>query len=380
MLFALCVLWIVTSSCLGLTSASSRGDDYPSLLASLGIDGAISFCSEEVPVANQDVKERLEKELLLTLWDRPQVILWLKRSRRYLPYIEDILKKNGMPDDLKYIALAESALRPHATSAKGAVGFWQFMKDTGVKYGLLIDDYVDERRNLFASTAAAVRYLKDLYARFGSWTLAAAAFNVGEEGLAAAIKEQGVNNYYLLYLPMETQRYLFRLISIKLIFSNPKRYGFHLSDEDYYPPLEFERVELTCATETHLRSIAEAARTHLKAIKDLNPEIRGYYLRPGRHIVLIPQGASKGFEQRLRSLLKDQPAVRHSSTYLVKDGDTLSSVAARLGIPLSTLMSWNHLKKGAHIRPGDQLIIYIQQQEMELSDMDEGKGGSPIND
>jgi len=125
------------------------------LISSLKIGGPLDFCGEGVPVETQEVRERVEKELLLTLWDRPQVILWLKRSRRYLPYIEEKLKDARLPDDLKYVAIAESALRPHAGSPKGAMGFWQFIESTGQKYGLVINKHIDQRRNIFTSTQAA---------------------------------------------------------------------------------------------------------------------------------------------------------------------------------------------------------------------------------
>ena len=126
---------------------SPKSPTDSSLISSLKIGTPLEFCAELVPLENQEVRERLEKELLLTLWDRPQVILWLKRSRRYLPYIEEMLQKNEMPGDLKYITLAESALRPHAGSQKGAIGFWQFMEHTGRQYGLVINSRIDERRN-----------------------------------------------------------------------------------------------------------------------------------------------------------------------------------------------------------------------------------------
>ena len=284
---------------------SPKSTSYPSLISSLRIETPLEFCGEQVPLEIQEVRERLEKEFLLTLWDRAQVILWLKRSRRYLPFIEEILQENGMPHDLKYIAIAESALRPHVRSSKGATGFWQFMKHTGRQYGLTINRRIDERRNIFPSTQAAIRYLKDLHKKFGSWSLAAAAYNMGGEGLAEEIKEQGTDNYYLLYLPLETQRYLFRIVSIKLIFSDPKEYGFALADEDYYPPIEFDRIQINCPRDTHLRIIAQAANTHFKAIKDLNPEIRGYSLIAGQHTILVPKGASQGFDAQYQLLLKN---------------------------------------------------------------------------
>ena len=284
---------------------SPKSTAPPSLIASLRIESPLEFCGEYVPLEIQEVRERLEKELLLTLWDKPQVILWLKRSRRYLPYIEEMLHKAGLPDDLKFIPIAESALRPHAGSHKGAIGFWQFMRHTGRQHGLVINKRIDERRNIFPSTQAAISYLKDLHKRFGSWSLAVAAYNMGEKGLDREIKEQGNDNYYHLYLPLETQRYIFRIVSIKLIFSDPKKYGFLLTDEDYYPPIEFDRIQVNCPRDTHLSIIAQAAKTHFKAIKDLNPEIRGYSLPAGKHTIVIPKGASQDFDARYQLLLKN---------------------------------------------------------------------------
>jgi membrane-bound lytic murein transglycosylase D len=351
----------------------------PSLLASLKIAAPLDFCGERVPLENPEVRERLEKELLLTLWDRPQVILWLKRSRRYLSYIEEQLQNNGMPGDLKYIALAESALRPHASSQKGALGFWQFMEQTGKQYGLAINKSIDERRNVFTSTQAAISYFNDLYKKFGSWTLVAAGFNMGGGGLAADIEEQGTKDYYNLYLPLETQRYIFRVISAKLILSDPKRYGFDLSDEDYYPPLEFDRIEISCSQETHLRIIAQAAKTYFKVIKDLNPEIRGYFLTEGKHTLLIPKGTAPGFESRYRSLLNHHPTDEKEIGYVVKERDTLSAIAEQFGIPVTVIIARNHLDPRGSIRPGHKLIIPREPERVQ-SDGSEGKGASPVND
>jgi len=344
-----------------------------SLVSSLKISSPLDFCGEGVPIEKQEVRERLEKELLLTLWDRPlltlwdrpQVILWLKRSRRYLPYIEEKLKDEGMPDDLKYVAIAESALRPHAGSAKGAMGFWQFIESTGQKYGLLINKHIDQRRNFFASTQAAVRYFKYLYETFGSWTLATAAYNMGEDGLMAEIVTQGVDNFYHLYLPLETQRYVLRIVVAKLIASDPQRYGFQLSDEDYYPPLAFDRIEIDLFKDVPLKLIAQAAGTHFKVIKDLNPEIRGHYLPAGRHSILLPRGASKDFQVRFEPLLKNLVVDERDRIYVVKKGDTLTSIAERFNVPLSALIIWNRLDPKAHLQPGDQLVIHRKPPEID---------------
>jgi membrane-bound lytic murein transglycosylase D len=327
---------------------------FPSLISSLDLPIHLEFCGERTPIEIQEVKERLEKELLLSLWDRPQVILWLKRIPRYMA--------------LKYIAIAESALRPHVSSKRGAIGFWQFMRDTGQRYGLTIDGYIDERRNLFASTRAAIRYLKDLYEEFGSWTLAAAAYNMGEQGLMAEILEQEANDYYHLYLPTETQRFVFRILSVKLIVLNPERYGFHLAADQFYPPLEFDRIHLTCAQDTPIRIIAKAAGTHFKAIKDLNPEIRGHYLAEGSHFISIPKGSAQDFHPRYHELLEQWMASRKEAVYVVKKGDNLSLIADRFNVPLAALIIWNRLDLKAVIHPGDKLIIHRKEPEPQETD------------
>ena len=334
---------------------------FPPLLTSIKLGTVPEFCGEKVPMGEQQVKERLEKELLLSLWNRPQVILWLKRSKRYLPHIEEVLRNEGMPDDLKYVALAESALRPHAHSRKGAGGFWQFIRYTGKKYGLVIDDRIDERRNIFASTRAATRYLADLHEIFGSWTLAAAAYNMGEEGLMAEILEQGNNDYYHLHLPLETQRYILRIIAIKLILEDPARYGFYLAEEDYYPPFTFDQVRIECTDETPIRIVAKAARTTFKDIKELNPEIKGHYLAEGRYTVLIPKGNFEDFQARYKSLIKHWSSNQEEKIYFVKEGDNLTAIAERFGVPLVSLIMWNRLNPRATIHPGDRLIIYPQK-------------------
>ena len=333
----------------------------PFLTSGLHVQTPLDFCGEHVPLESQEIRERFEKEMLITLGDRPQIILWLKRSRRYLPIIEEFLARNGMPNDLKYVALAESALRPHAGSKAGAIGFWQFMKDTGRTYGLRIDSSMDERRNIYTSTNAAIAYFKSLYADFESWTLAAAAFNMGEEGLKTAMLIQHETNFYRLYLPLETQRYLFRIISAKLIMSDPERYGFRLTEEEMYPPLQFERITVECPEITPIRIVAHAADTDFKKIKDLNPEIRGYYLDKGVHDIAIPQGGGGDFKAKFDKALNDWLQTSGKRIYVVKQGDSLFHIAERHRVPLPALLIWNNLNPRAHIHPGDRLIIYSSE-------------------
>jgi len=342
--------------------------EIPTLVSALRIETSLEFCGEKVPIEDQEIRERFEKDLLLALWDRPQVILWLKRAPRYLPYIEQMLKDSGLPGDLKYMAVAESALRPHAGSSRGAIGFWQFTPATGRKYGLVIDEYRDERRNVFAATVAAIRYLKQLYEDLGSWTLAAAAYNMGEEGLMAEMLAQGTQDYYRLYLPLETQRYIFRILSVKLILSDPLTYGFTLTEKETYPPLSFDRVEVDCPEEIPIRIVAEAGNTHFKAVKDLNPELRGHYLARGKHTILIPKGGATDFQDRFRVLQEAYSANRKEKIYVVKPGDNLSVIADKFGVPLAALIIWNRIDLNHPIHPGDRLVVYGEET---LSDDDE---------
>jgi hypothetical protein len=360
LLFFLIVLLVGTPAN-GEQRSNLEPSDFPSLVSSVRISSPIDFCKETVPLENQEIRERLEKELLLSLWDRPQVILWIKRSNRYLPHIEKMLRKNNLPDDLKYVAIIESALRPHVGSPKGAIGFWQFMKPTGQKYGLIVDGNLDQRRNIFASTLAAIRYFKDLYEMLGSWTLSVAGYNMGEHGLQSEIMTQQTNQYYQLYLPLETQRYVFRIISAKIILSKPEKYGFRLAKKDLYPPMRFDRVQLKFSQQTPILMIAKAAKTTFKVIKDLNPEIRGHYMSKGSHSILIPKGGAKGFQARYSKLLRQWQAQNEHHIYEVKKGDNLSSIADRFNVPLPALVTWNHLDLNKHIQPGDRLIIYSRK-------------------
>jgi hypothetical protein len=343
----------------GLCNASATADESASdgLLEAIRFTQPMSFCGEPVPLADQEVRERLEKEMLLTLWDRPQVILWLKRSNRFLPGIETMLREAGLPEDLKYLPIIESALRPHAGSPKGAVGFWQFTSSTGRRYGLRIDSFVDDRRNLHASTRAAMTYLKELHEQLGSWTLAAAAYNMGEHGLQAEILAQAQQDYYRLYLPLETQRYIFRALSAKLICSDPAAYGFRLEKEALYPPLAYDPVQVTCMEPTPIRLLAEAAGTTFKSIKDLNPQLRGHHLDVGRHQLLVPDGAAAGFQDRFAITHSRWREAVKGKIYIVQEGDNLSKIAERFKVPLPALLIWNRLDPNQLLHPGDRLVI-----------------------
>jgi membrane-bound lytic murein transglycosylase D len=350
----------------------SRQSAGQALMEALKTEKSLSFCGEPVPITEPEIRERMERELLYALDNNDSIILWLKRAHRYFAHIESSLKNNYMPDDLKYVVIAESALKPHAASNKGAVGYWQFIEGTGSKYGMEINSNIDERRDFFRSTEAALSYLRDLYAMFGSWTLAAAAYNMGEEGLKTEILIQKVNNYYQLYLPQETQRYIFRILSAKTIMSNPEKYGFFLSREDLYPPLQFDQIEISSSQPVPIYIVAQAAKTYFKVIKDLNPHIRNYYIPAGKYSIMIPKGAAAGFAERYESLLKQWQEEKKERIYTVKKGDNLSSIAARFNVPVKAIMIWNQITSARKVSPGNKLVIFSQTLQPEIQNGQNG--------
>jgi membrane-bound lytic murein transglycosylase D len=351
------LLAIAIANASGQPAAAAPALDFSALIAAARVRGPIEFCGEPVPLQIQDVRERMEREMLSVLSDPDQVVLWIKRSHQYLVPIEEELRRQRMPQDLKYVAIAESALRPHTGSPKGAMGFWQFIESTGRKYGLQVDSQKDERRSLFQSTAAAVAYLRELQSLFGSWTLAVTAYNMGENGLRNEIRQQGPMGYYDLYLPLETQRYVFRILTAKLILQEPEKYGFRLEPEDIYAPVAFDRVTFAIEKEIPLLVVAQAAEATVKVIKDLNPELRGYRLFPGSHSLLIPKNASRGFHERLAQRVLRLEEERQEITYVVREGDTLSQIAERHGVSVSDIRSWNRLDPKKQIQTGMQLVI-----------------------
>ena len=348
----LCV--VTTLPAIGLSQDPANTDV---LLAALRIEPPVTLCGEPVPIGNRQVAERFEKEMLVSLGNRPQVILWLKRTTRYFPYIEQQLRENNLPEDIKYLAIAESALRMHAGSRKGALGVWQLMPQTARKYGLSVNDNVDERRNLRLSTPAAIAYLKDLYERFGSWSLSLAAYNMGEEGLEAEVLEQGHSDYYRLYLPLETQRFVLRILAIKRIVEAPQKHGFSLLPADYYAPERFSTVRIQVFADLPLRLVADASGTDFKTIKDLNPELRGHYLAAGTRMVNLPADGSAGFQERLATMIEAYDSIRSQRIYVVRQGDSLSGIAEKFEVPLAALLIWNRIGIHSVIHPGQRLVV-----------------------
>lgn len=329
----------------------------PPLMESIRFPEEIRLCGIKVPLEIPEVRQSLEKEMLLTVWDRPQVILWIMRSGRYFPHIEKILTQENLPLDLKYVPVIESGLRPHSGSSQGAVGYWQFIKTTGQKYGLRIDDQIDDRRNIFKSTLAACRYLKKLNTEFESYLLALSAYNMGEYGLHGEIEAQENRDYFSLYLPLETQRYVFKIMAAKLILENPAKYGFFLDKADHYPEFRFSKINLNMESKIPLVIIAKAAGIPFKTIKDMNPEIRGYTLAPGEMTVLIPEGREIGFKEKFSKFYEGWEKTYKTQIHEVKPGETLTSIAQHYNISLAFLLRLNNFGFDKVIYPGERVLI-----------------------
>ncbi|RIW18474.1 lytic transglycosylase domain-containing protein [Algoriphagus lacus] len=250
----------------------------------------LDFAGESVPLTAGDVMERLEREIYVNAYWESNMILLLKRSTKYLPEIERILKENGIPDDFKYLAIAESGLM-NVGSPAGARGFWQILETTGKEYGLEISEDVDERYHLEKATLTASKYFKKAHTKFGDWTAVAASYNMGQTGFAKRQEEQFHRNYYELYLNEETSRYLFRILAFKVIFENPGAFGYHLSEGDYYknPPLKSIRVD---GDIKDLPKWAKDQKSSFKNLKLYNPWLRDRNLkvRKGKvYEILLPE-------------------------------------------------------------------------------------------
>jgi len=238
------------------------------------LDAPFTFAGEQVPADNFDAIERFDRELLVNTYQHSATLLNIKQAYRYFPVIEPILAQYGIPDDFKYLCVAESNLRM-ATSPSGAKGLWQFMVPAAEAYGLEISDEIDERYHVEKSTDAACRFLLRLKERFGSWTLAAAAYNMGETALAKRIAQQRVDTYYDLHLSEETSRYVFRIYAIKEIMTNPEQYGFYVTEDQRYAPMEdFDALDIS-ATIPDLAAFALSHGTTYRHLKLYNPWLLG---------------------------------------------------------------------------------------------------------
>jgi hypothetical protein len=240
------------------------------------LPATLDFAGEMVPLENFDTRESLVRELSVTCYLHSRTLATLLATTRYLPIIEPILERNAIPRDMIYLCMAESGLNPNIASPAGAAGLWQLMNAAGKEAGLEINSKVDERYHIEKATQAACDYLRDAYRRFGSWSMAAAAYNLGNAGVARRVELQRVKNYYDLFLPEETMRYVFRILTWKLVAENPARYGFSISPSQYHAPLERYTVVDIGGAKIDWPAEAVKRGTSYKLMRELNHWIRDY--------------------------------------------------------------------------------------------------------
>lgn len=244
---------------------------------SLPLPEDLTLGGEGVPMNDPDVRERLDRELLVNTYWQSNTILLIKRSERYLPEMKQIFAEEGVPTDLTYVGLIESGFQ-NVVSPAGATGFWQFMEATGKEYGLEIQGEIDERYHVMKSTRAAAQYLKSAREKFGSWTLAVASYNMGMAGVERQLERQKATNYYDLLLNSETSRYVFRVLAVKEIIENQEEYGFHIRESDLYPIIETQAVVVDTAI-ADLAQFSLDLGINYKTLKYHNPWLRDSFLK-----------------------------------------------------------------------------------------------------
>ena len=267
----------VASQTTEIATSAEQQSSQTLRVEALDIPNVMTFAGERVPLQDTDVRERLDREIHVNTYWHSNMLLMIKKANRFFSEIEPLLKKYNLPDDFKYLAVAESGL-DNVTSHAGASGFWQFMKATGKEYGLEINNYVDERYNLELATKVAAQYLINSKELFGSWTNAAAAYNAGNAGITKQMKRQDATDYYSLLLNSETGRYVFRILAFKEILSNPEKYGFYVDQQDLYQAIPTKTIII----ETPIEDFAKFAKQqgiNYKILKIHNPWLRDTYLK-----------------------------------------------------------------------------------------------------
>lgn len=288
---------------------------------------------------------------------------WLARSEKYIPLMKNLLRENGLPEDLVYLALIESGFNPYAYSRSKAMGPWQFISPTGKRYGLKVNWWVDERRDPEKSTVAAAKYLKDLYDMFECWYLAAASYNAGEGKISKAMKRYRTEDFWELtkyrYLKQETKDYVPQVIAAALVAKDPEKYGFE--GIEYQEPLCYDKVRVPEATDLTL--VAKACEISTEQLRDLNPELLRGCTPPGvpEYEIRIPCGKKELFYTNFEEL---RPTHRvQFKTHVVKQGETLSQIAKHYQVGLEPMLEINKLKKTSQLSIGMHLLIPVPTRE-----------------
>jgi membrane-bound lytic murein transglycosylase D len=346
---------------------------------SIRIPKNLNFAGEKTPIRDFSVREAMERELVINTYWQSQTLLLHKRANRWFPVIEPILKKNDIPDDFKYIPLIESQLT-NAVSAQGATGFWQLVEPTARGYGLEITDDIDERYNVIKSTEAACKYFKEAYKQFNNWTLVAASYNLGMTGVQSQLNRQKASSYYDILLTEETARYVYRILAMKEIISRPKVYGFILRKKDLYPVIPTKKLIID-STIHNLADFALKEGINYKYLKLFNPWLRTNMLtNPTRkkYILELPKNGNKFYDldgnydgsdvftKKDSINLVIEPhltadSLSHKSiTHIVKEGETLESIAKIYNSSPEELKVWNKLPEKSDLKLNQELTIFVK--------------------
>ena len=269
--YILIIFLILLSCSKEVTSQKDSVSIHIQFITDVKLPEKLELCGEEIPLDDPEVRERAEREFYMLIQQPGQIILYLKRAGRFFPMFDQIINENKMPADLKYLSVAESALYM-ARSAKDAVGMWQFMEATAKTMGLLVDEFVDERRHPEKSTRAAMKYLREGYQVNKSWLLTLAGYNMGHENITSSLQFQTVDNYFDLFLNEETSRFIFRIAIIKEIMENPSKYGFNLGSDEIYKPYKIKKEKVFESIQ-NLPSWSKSHGASYKDVKVLNPWI-----------------------------------------------------------------------------------------------------------
>jgi membrane-bound lytic murein transglycosylase D len=265
-----------------------------------GLPETLILCDKKIPIFSDNIRERFEREFFQLLEDKGLLTIIVKRYFKYLNMINLETQKMSLPSDLIYLVITESYLNPRAISKANAAGLWQFMKETGKNEGLYIDDYIDERYNIKKATRSALTHLKKLNGEFGDWLIAMAAYNAGPGRLKEAIENQNTRDFFELFLPQETERYIFRIMALKEIVLNREAYGIKIDEKDLYKPILIYEVLIETGKEMHVSVLSKCMDTSFKIFRDNNLHLKKYRLPKGTYSINVPYEKRDTFLKRLR--------------------------------------------------------------------------------
>lgn len=356
----------------------------------LSIPANLDFCGEKIPSNNYEIRDDLEKEFFSSSYWKTNSLVLFRKAQKWFPYIEPILKQEGVPDDFKYLAVIESHLS-NITSPAGASGFWQLLPASARNYGLEVNAFVDERYHVEKATKAACQHIKDAYAIFHNWTLSAAAYNRGIGGIQAALKKQNTNNYFDLLLNRETGSFVYRILAYKTLFSSPGHFGIKKKKWNYFPKIQYRSVKVDSSI-NNVVAFAKHMEIDLAALKGFNPWLLQNSLPNEAKKVYefrIPKNSKFDYSSYLTDLksasgdfLSSSESARQEDEvqaidttalatpnvvtepkiiyHVTKDGETLAELAAKYNTREEDLLKWNHLTDPKSIK-GHTLIIYSNQ-------------------